>query len=182
MNQPTPTNDAKRWLCGEISLGKFIELSGLSPCHAQAADFAGGISNAMNEQLECAVDRNKQLAAELEEKTKETDGLLDKIGRNTATMFWVTSYYEIKQERDQLRSELKEALSDGNSKWIERNDAAISDLRQQLAAKTRECDDLILKLAANPTWDDVNSEIKRNNALRAELAEASDRRGDGSLR
>lgn len=55
---------AKRWLCGEISLGKLIELSGLKTCHAQAADFAGGIANAMNEQLQAAIDRNKQLATE----------------------------------------------------------------------------------------------------------------------
>lgn len=62
----SPTDDAKRWLCGEISLGKLIELSGLKSCHAQAADFAGAIRNAMEEQLQAAVAHNKQLAAEIQ--------------------------------------------------------------------------------------------------------------------
>lgn len=79
MSKLNPVSDAKRWLCGEISLGKLIELSGLLHCYAQAADLVGGIANAFDEQLQAAAERNKALA-------DQVDRLQTNLRADTAAM------------------------------------------------------------------------------------------------
>ena len=76
MKEPNATNDARRWLDGEISMGRLIHNSSLETCHTQAADCIGGIWQAIHEKayaLDSELERRYIASDELRKLAESGD-------------------------------------------------------------------------------------------------------------
>jgi hypothetical protein len=71
------TNDAERWLDGEISLGKLLQIIGCS--RPSGDDLAGAISNAYSERIQCAYAKieaeAKRAKSEYDAEEKANDSI-----------------------------------------------------------------------------------------------------------